>query len=1100
MRNNKLVVAVLVLILLIGGAFGAYVILQPGDHPANAPKVGELDSGEPAGLDQAGDPLATQPGQGGNQGGNQAANAGPGETSTPGGNRQPGTPDNGTDINKQPVNPGTEPIPAEQQWDEVNLEMTVHGRVSFKSDGRAAVGAAVSAELSTETNIWWGGGGGPQPGTSSQPKGSVSGSTTTDGAGEYTLKLNVKTFQRKYATPTENDRSDPLPRGGLEWGGEQLVVVATMAGYAPARSAGIFLQAGQDQEVNLKLAIPAAVSGRIIDAVSRKGIAGARGQLQDAEAWNDGGTVPRSFTTDEQGYFSVNSLPASTYVLSVQATGYANYNGWQGQGRVNLAAGGEKDLGEIGMMPAASVIGRVISEENGQPLQDARVELRQNNQWGGWSTKSVPTDAEGRFELSDVEPGAYTVRAHINGYAQLELANQAVEAGARLDLGDLKLGRGLSLSGMVTGPDDKPVVGASVELARPTEGFGWGGENNEIASALTRQDGTFTLTGVNEGSLRLSVRADKFAPHSETIQVSGSREGLRIKLSRGGSVKGRVLTAAGEPVAGASISALDHKSQAYSLFKTQRSAMWGFAFMGDGSRATSGEDGSFVLSNIPEGTYLVVAGGQDNQPAFKDDVRIENDREIDVGDLRLPGKGSVRITVTEDGVPLPELSVSLAQGMNFGNASEHEAVTDAMGVATIKEVPAGEWFIRTGRDEGTFDTDNSRRRVQVREGAVTEFALELRPRDGVHLHGKLTLNGRAAFNDVILLGVGDRADVVKTAKPVEGGFYEFVGLKPGSYVLHARESDRHSTCKVALELKQEGEFPFDHDFKAFAVSGTVNTPDNSPAQRTKVSVTLVHVENEKPEFAQWLRGRAAPDSDGRFRFENVMPGRYVLSAALDGVGTTTTQITVGSADESGLVLNIAQNSGSIQLTVSKLVGTAISGNGFGLVSLETPDGAVVNLGESFQGFFMLSEGSRQTIPTVEPGTYTVVVKGSGFLTSRSTNVQVANGKATEVSIELTAAAELQLTTSNSEVTQQMLDSANVRYFDAEGVELARESNVLDSFGGPAPSFEKPTLVARYIGPKVAEVRVKVAGYAEVSIPVQFAAGKKIEKEETLATE
>jgi hypothetical protein len=1094
MRNNKLVVAVLVLVLLIGGAFGAYLILQPGDGPTNAPRVGELDSGEPGSSGQSDDPLATQPGQGGNQSGT----TGPGAGSTPDVLPQPGTdkPDDGTDVNKQPVNPGTEPIPAEQQWEEVNLEMSVHGRVTFKSDGRAAVGAAVNAELSTESYMWWGGY--SEPAASGRPKGSVGGSTTTDGAGEYTLNLSVKTYRLKGRAVEDNDRSGRFPGGG--WGNEQLVVTATMAGYAPAKSAGIFPQAGQDQEVNLKLAIPAAVSGRIIDAVSRKGIAGARGQLQDAEAWNDGGTVPRGFTTDEQGYFSVNSLPASTYGLTVQASGYANYNGWQGQGRINLAAGGEKDLGEIGMMPAASVVGRVLSEEDGQPLHGARVELRQNNQWGGWSTKSVTTDAEGRFALSDVEPGVYTVRAHINGYAQLELANQAVEAGARLDLGDLKLGRGLSLSGVVTGPDDKPVVGAGVSLGRPSEGFGWGGENDEITSALTGQDGTFTLTGVNEGSLRLSVRADKFAPHTETIQVSGSREGLRIKLSRGGSVKGRVLTAAGEPVAGAGINAIDHNSQAYSLFKTQRSAMWGLAFMGGGSPTTSAEDGSFVLSNVPEGTYLIMAGGQDNQPVFKDHVRIENDREIDVGDLRLPGKGSLRVTVTEDGVPVAELGVSLAQGMAYGNVSEHQAATDAMGVATIKDVPAGEWFIRTDRDEGTFDTDNTRRRVQVKEGAVTEFALELRPKDGVHLHGKLTLNGRAAFNDIILIGTGDRADVVKTAKPVEGGFYEFVGLKPGSYVLHARESDRHSTCKIALDLKQEGEFPFDHDFKAFAVSGTVNTPDNSPAQRTKVSVTLVHVENEKPEFAQWLRGRATPDSDGRFRFENVMPGKYVLSAALDGVGTATAQVTVGSADESGLTLNIAQNSGSIQLTIAKLHGTAVSGNGFGLVSLETPDGAVVNLGESFQGFFMLSEGSRQTIPTVEPGTYTVVVKGSGFLTSRSADVQVANGKATEVTIELTAAAELQLAVSNSEITQQMLDAASVRYFDAEGVELARESNVLDSFGGPAPSFEKPTLVARYLGPKVAEVRVKLAGYTELSVSVQFAAGKKIEKEEALQSE
>ncbi|MCB9931924.1 MAG: carboxypeptidase regulatory-like domain-containing protein [Planctomycetes bacterium] len=1098
MRDKKLVVAVLVLILLIGGAAGTYLAMQPVDRPGNGPQAGALDSGE-SGATGSGDPLAMEPGK---ADGDAPANGGDsGETGT----RDPGekaggteTSNPGAEVNKQPVNPGSEPLPAEQQWEEVNIEMTVHGRVSIKSDGRPAVGAKVSTEISTELNMWWnmgGGRGNGAPRADNRPKGSVSGSTTTDGAGEYELKLKVTTSRLKKAE-APGDRE----AWGGDWNSEQIVVVATMAGYAPARSTGIFPQQGQDQEVNLKLAIPAAVSGRVIDAVSKQGIAGARGQLNDTEAWSEGGTTSYSFTTDEQGYFALNSLPASTYVANVSASGYANYNGWQGQGRINLSAGGEKDIGEIALMRAASVIGRVISEEDGNPLQGASIELRQANQWGGWSQRSGSTDAEGRFELTEVEPAAYTIRVHMAEYAPLELPGQAVEAGARLDLGDLKLNRGLSLSGVVVDTDNNPVAGASLRLSQPGENFGWMNRDNEISSATSATNGEFALRGVSQGDLQLSVKSDGFADYSEVIKVTGSQSGMRIRLSRGGTIRGRVLSANGEPVAGASISTIDHGSQLYSVYKTQRAAMWGMLFAQGGNQVTSGEDGRFVLSNVPEGTVLVSAAAEGNSPAYKDDVRVENDREVDVGDLRFAGKGSARITVTEDGAPVPDLNITLTEGMGFGGMSQHEGVTDAMGVALIREVPARTWYIRTARDEGTFDTDNSRRRIVIKEGETTELTLELRPKDGVHLHGRLTINGKATFSDIILIGVGDRSDVIKTGKPVEGGYYEFIGLKTGSYVLHARESDTHVTCKAPLDLREEGEFPFDHDFKGLIISGVVSTPDNTPAQRSSVNISLTHLENEKPEFAQWMRGRATPDTDGRFRFENVMPGKYQVSASLDGVGSATAQVTLGSADETDLALSISQNSGSIKLTVSKLNGTPVSGAGFGLVSLETPDGKPVDLGETFQGFFMLSEGARQTIPTVEPGTYTVVVQGSGFLPARSPGVVVENGKATDVSVDLTAAAELHLTFSNPELSQQMLDSASVRYFDAEGVEIPRETNVLDTIGGTPPAPERPTVIAKYIGQKVTEVRVKVAGYAELSVPVQFAQGRKIEKEETLATE
>ncbi|MCA8944762.1 MAG: carboxypeptidase regulatory-like domain-containing protein, partial [Planctomycetes bacterium] len=517
------------------------------------------------------------------------------------------------------------------------------------------------------------------------------------------------------------------------------------------------------------------------------------------------------------------------------------------------------------------------------------------------------------------------------------------------------------------------------------------------------------------------------------------------------------------------------------------------------SMGQTGEDGRFTLSSIPAGKYVVFGAATNDQGVWKDDISVENEREVDVGDLRPPLPGTLQVTVTEDGVPVGEVEISLSSGMGFGGFGEVKGVTDSMGVALLKSVPEGTWYIRTSRDQSQFDTDLSARRVAVKAGQTTEFSIELRPKDGVYLHGRVTMNTKSTITDIILIGTGDRADVMKSINPVEGGYYEFVGLKTGTYWMHVREGDKQVTAKVKLDLTQEGDFPFSRDFKGYKVKGTVTTPEDSPAQRSSVSVSIAHLNPERPEFNAWLRGTTTCDADGAFEFTNVTPGDYQVTATLEGIGSAKAQVTITSGDSGALSFAISQNTGSIKVVVSKLNGTPVSSGGFALLTLLDAEGNTVDLGEGFQGFFMLSQGNSQVMPNVPPGKYTVLVRGSGYLKQEIKDVNVETGKSTPVDAELTAATELFMTVSNPEVTQAMLDAASVRYFDAQGTELPRDVNPFDSMMGETPP-ESPTLVAKYIGPSVTEVRIKLNGYAEIVLPVQYAQGKKIEQQETLVAE
>ncbi|MCB9895660.1 MAG: carboxypeptidase regulatory-like domain-containing protein [Planctomycetes bacterium] len=1111
MRNNKLVIVALGVVLLLALAGGIYVVAGPGlgtgrSGNSIAGGNGGLDGapldGDPlAGADGGDSPLGTNPNDKGTDNNSKGSQVkGPGDNQNNGSDpNNKGTGKTGAGTDNDSTDPdATEPQP-EQEWEPVETVAFVHGRVTFKSDGRPAVGAKVTAEITDGQNFGWGRVRPMLPAQDkNKPKPEISGSATTDGAGEYRIELKMKSWQAK---PKDGESGeDRAGWAGQTWGVDMTCIVATLPGYAPSKSAAFQLDPESDTEMNLKLAVPAAITGRVIDAETREGIPGATGSLQDSEAWADGGSVPRNFTTDERGYFSLNSLPASTYVLSIEAAGYAPYNGWQGQGRINLSGGGEKNIGDIALMRAATVRGRVISADNAEPIANASIEFTQGNRWGAWSNSNGTSGEDGTFVIEDVEPGSYTIKVRASSYALLEMPAQTIEAGKTLDLGDLKLDHGLTLSGKVTNADGQPVAGAHLRLSEIPEGMSWGRWGQEVGSTESGEDGTYTLGGASIGEWRFTVTADGYANFEQTVKIGGAGQTIDVKLEKGGTIIGRVLDSDGNPVKDVSVSCVSHADQAYSLWKSQPTTMAGVLFGAARNSANTLEDGSFRLENVAAGEYLVIAGGFNESTAFKDNIRVENDREVSAGDIKFGGKGAARITITEDGVPVPTMTVRVTENMGFGGMNNFQGVTDSMGVALIEKIPAGTYYIRTDRDEGTFDTDMlSQRRVIIKVGETSELTVELRPKDGVYLHGKLTMNGKATFADIILIGTGDRADVVKTTKPVEGGVYEFVGLKPGTYVLHARESDSHVTAKATLTLTQAGDFPFDRDFKGYVVSGVVNTPDNSAAQRTSVSVSINHTVNEKPEYAQWLRGRATPDADGKFRLENVTPGTYVISASLEGVGHASTEVTVGDGDVVGLSISIAQNSGSIKVTVSKLNGTPVSGSAFALLSLETPEGSPVDLGENFQGFFMLSEGSAQTIPTVQPGTYTVILNGAGYISERKANVVVTNGQVTLVNMELTAAAELHLTFTNTEVTQAMLDAASIRYFNAQGAEVPRESSVFDAMGQPEVP-EAPTLKAKYLNSQVTEVRVKVAGYAELVVPVEFAIGKKIEKQESLIAE
>jgi hypothetical protein len=162
--------------------------------------------------------------------------------------------------------------------------------------------------------------------------------------------------------------------------------------------------------------------------------------------------------------------------------------------------------------------GRVVAADTGAPLRRAQVhlgssELRVN--------RTVSTDADGRFEVTDLPDGSYFLTVTRNGYASLQFGQQRpFEGGRTLELAhgrlidhlDFALPRGGVITGRVTDQLGEPVTAVAMQAMRYHYLPGgerqlvpvWGG----MLSMVTNDLGEFRVSGLMPGTYVLSANPD----------------------------------------------------------------------------------------------------------------------------------------------------------------------------------------------------------------------------------------------------------------------------------------------------------------------------------------------------------------------------------------------------------------------------------------------------------------------------------------------------------------------------------------------------------------------------------------------------------------
>ena len=503
-------------------------------------------------------------------------------------------------------------------------------------------------------------------------------------------------------------------------------------------------------------------------------------------------------------------------------------------------AEGETTRQEIMLEPIVTgrLAGIVRDAQTGEPLPGASLTIGKLN---------LMTGADGRFETPDLQKGAATVAAALDGYHPARQETRIVAAETvetTIELEPITTGT-LNLV-VLDAQTGKALPGAVVRL----------GEREAKADAT----GRVVFADVPAGSHLAGAALADYADGSLSIDIPRAAEvsaELRLEPILTGTVTGRVVSAAdGTPIEGAEITAADARvvsdarggfafeglmagpirlNATAPLFEPARAAVElarnrtaevviemqpitygdvvGRVVDADtgkplpGARISIGEQdiladdsGAFAFRRLEAGDLLLRAQAKRYAPGSLS-ARLEPAGQLELTIELTPlthGDVAGRVVDARTGKPLPGARVSIGQ---------QEALADAAGGFVLQQVKAGDLRV-AARAEG-YEPGSAAARLEP--GETLDLTLELEPIRLGALSGRIvdSQTGEPIAGALVTLDG-------QTAETDANGVYRFTGLKPGpanlrvQYPGYRAESDAGQVrggddgeLDIALSVREE---------------------------------------------------------------------------------------------------------------------------------------------------------------------------------------------------------------------------------------------------------------------------------------------------------
>jgi protocatechuate 3,4-dioxygenase beta subunit len=423
----------------------------------------------------------------------------------------------------------------------------------------------------------------------------------------------------------------------------QVIVTASKAGFATTLSDALILRPAEEMEgLRLVLLAGARVRGRVLTA---EGLPAADAQVMVIAKPAPGmrPAYPPNGKADAAGAFDLFPVPPGEWQVAARLMG-AQFV----QQDIGAVAEGEVVEGVVIRLAGGERIEGTVTDGAGKPMGGLHLNASPAAPGAGGGYSTARTDDAGRFRLQGLPPGNYIVSVH--SARGLQLLTVEAPAGT-LDLKIVVPSPG-SISGRVLLPDGEPVKTffIRVEPDDPQRG------GVLMQERVTDERGNFRLSGINPGLYVVTaIATEGFSERERGVAVAAGEEtpGLNLVLRPGGTIRGRVVTAEGSPIAGARVMAMAVRAAPLAPTGPQMQ--------------TTGPDGEFVLADIAPGAWRVsVFLGSSFRNS--DEVELLSGGEARV-EVRFPRTGTVVVRVSDDeGRPVAGAWVAVAdeQGRSAG--------------------------------------------------------------------------------------------------------------------------------------------------------------------------------------------------------------------------------------------------------------------------------------------------------------------------------------------------------------------------------------------------------------------------------------------------
>ena len=714
------------------------------------------------------------------------------------------------------------------------------------------------------------------------------------------------------------------------------------------------------QRVMLALPGQTPVSGRVIDAQTRKPIPGA---LVSAPSEERAVTV-----ADDGGRYTLRLPSARSSTIRANAPGYRS----RGEASAIEVTSTTPKGPTLALEPAARVEG-TVADDTGRPLPGVPVTASEDDQRFGGGRRMVRralrdaergdrarSDAQGRFRIGGLDPArGYTLSAELKGYAPAEVEVNGLRPRQTRGGIALVMKPGARAAGRVVDAEGRPLPGVEIRAGETPEGGGgrffsisFGEGDASRPDATTDADGVFALADLKPGRYDVTAKrrgfATKTVPGLEIAAAAAPVDLGTITLEPAARIEGTVTAPGGAPVEGVEVRALP--GGPFPVLPGMRPP-------GDPD-ATTGSDGWFAIEDKR-------AGEKVDLMFWRTGYVTERRPGIEAGtapplEIELRPSSHVSGTVVAGGKPLAGARVMLLRSVAGGSgmgafvmfAGGDWAEADDTGRFEFESVEPGKISLQASADgyqEKKLDE------IEVPAGEDVE-GLQLALEPGAVLEGTVLLaDGRPAIGArVAPVGSGDRRgpSFTPSAATSDGdGRYRLEGLKSGPASVAATHGDYGRAVKD-LELRP-GANRLDLTFPGGqTVSGRVVDAGGAP-----IAGALVEVQSAGQ---RWGGNEARTGPDGSFAVEDVQDGSYELAATRQGFAPSVDgpKIEVKGAPVSGIVITLTP-------------GGVLAGTLQGLAPEEFASVAVNAWAEAGWGSGNVDFKGNYRITDLAPGRYTV---------------------------------------------------------------------------------------------------------------------------------